>query len=557
MFCSAVVFYSSFLKQIVMRRATSYLKTFGADFPSSIVVFLVALPLCLGIALASNAPLFSGIIAGIVGGIVIGFLSGSQLSVSGPAAGLTAIVAAAILKLPTFETFLLAVVICGALQVVLGFVKAGVIGDYVPNCVIKGMLAAIGVILILKQFPHLVGYDANYVGDESFKQANNENTFSGIVNSVKYITPVAVLIGLVGLVFQFAWEKFTAKKKGFIKIIPAPLIVVLVAIAINQLFKNGSEYAIDPKHMVSIPIAQSTGEFFSFFTSPDFNGFLNTDVWIAGVTLALVASLETLLSIEAIDDLDPYQRVTNKERELKAQGIGNMISGLIGGLPITSVIVRSSANVNAGARSKMSAIYHGVLLLLCVALIPGLLNFIPKSALASVLIYTGYKLAKPALFRAYYKKGWDQFLPFVITIIAILLTDLLIGVLIGIGVGLFFIIRSNFKTSVFIVHDQNKYLIRLRKDVSFLNKPIIKNKLEEIPENASVLIDASRADFIDKDIIEVIEDFTIHAPLKNIRVEVKRNEYKEQGFDKMVLDAQLEKTNILRKPDTVLETIEP
>jgi MFS superfamily sulfate permease-like transporter len=540
-----------------MRRATSYLKTFGADFPSSIVVFLVALPLCLGIALASNAPLFSGIIAGIVGGIVIGFLSGSQLSVSGPAAGLTAIVAAAILKLPTFETFLLAVVICGALQVVLGFVKAGVIGDYVPNCVIKGMLAAIGVILILKQFPHLVGYDANYVGDESFKQANNENTFSGIVNSVKYITPVAVLIGLVGLVFQFAWEKFTAKKKGFIKIIPAPLIVVLVAIAINQLFKNGSEYAIDPKHMVSIPIAQSTGEFFSFFTSPDFNGFLNTDVWIAGVTLALVASLETLLSIEAIDDLDPYQRVTNKERELKAQGIGNMISGLIGGLPITSVIVRSSANVNAGARSKMSAIYHGVLLLLCVALIPGLLNFIPKSALASVLIYTGYKLAKPALFRAYYKKGWDQFLPFVITIIAILLTDLLIGVLIGIGVGLFFIIRSNFKTSVFIVHDQNKYLIRLRKDVSFLNKPIIKNKLEEIPENASVLIDASRADFIDKDIIEVIEDFTIHAPLKNIRVEVKRNEYKEQGFDKMVLDAQLEKANILRKPDTVLETIEP
>jgi MFS superfamily sulfate permease-like transporter len=309
--------------------------------------------------------------------------------------------------------------------------------------------------------------------------------------------------------------------------------------------------------MVSIPIAQSTGEFFSFFTSPDFNGFLNTDVWIAGLTLALVASLETLLSIEAIDDLDPYQRVTNKERELKAQGIGNMISGLIGGLPITSVIVRSSANVNAGARSKMSAIYHGVLLLLCVALIPGLLNFIPKSALASVLIYTGYKLAKPALFRAYYKKGWDQFLPFVITIIAILLTDLLIGVLIGIGVGLFFIIRSNFKTSVFIVHDQNKYLIRLRKDVSFLNKPIIKNKLEEIPENASVLIDASRADFIDKDIIEVIEDFTIHAPLKNIRVEVKRNEYKEQGFDKMVLDAQLEKANILRKPDTVLETIEP
>jgi MFS superfamily sulfate permease-like transporter len=540
-----------------MRRASSYLKTFGADFPSSIVVFLVALPLCLGIALASNAPLFSGIIAGIIGGIVIGSLSGSQLSVSGPAAGLIAIVGAAILKLPTFETFLLAVVICGALQVVFGFIKAGVIGDYVPNCVIKGMLAAIGLILILKQFPHLVGYDANFLGDESFKQANNENTFSGIIHSLRYITPVAVLIGAVGLLFQFAWEKFTANKKGFIRIIPAPLIVVLVGIAINEFFKNGSTYAIDPKHMVNIPIAQSTGEFFSFFTRPDFNGFLNKEVWIAGVTLALVASLETLLSIEAIDDLDPYQRVTNKERELKAQGIGNMISGLIGGLPITSVIVRSSANVNAGARSKMSAIYHGILLLLCVALIPALLNLIPKAALAAVLIYTGYKLAKPSLFKAYYRKGWDQFLPFVLTITAILLTDLLIGVLIGIGVGLFFIIRSNFKTSVFIVHDHNKYLIRLRKDVSFLNKPIIKNKLEEIPAEASVLIDTSRADFIDKDIIEVIEDFAIHAPLKNIRVQVKASEYKEQGFSKTILFHQNQERVLIRKTDSELENVEP
>lgn len=537
-----------------MRRASSYLKNFGADFPASIVVFLVALPLCLGIALASNAPLFSGIIAGIVGGIVVGLLSGSQLSVSGPAAGLTAIVAAAILKLPTFETFLLAVIICGALQLVLGFIKAGVIGDYIPNCVIKGMLAAIGLILILKQFPHLIGYHANYLGDESFKQSNEENTFSGIANAFKYITPIAILIGVIGLIFQFAWEKFTANKKGFIKILPAPLIVVLIGIAINEVFKNGSAYAMDPKHMVNLPVAQSANEFFSFFTLPDFNGFLNKDVWITGLTLALVASLETLLSIEAIDDLDPYQRVTNKEKELKAQGIGNMISGLIGGLPITSVIVRSSANVNAGAKTKMSAIYHGILLLLCVALIPGLLNFIPKSALAAILIYTGYKLAKPSLFKAYYKKGWDQFIPFVITITAILLTDLLIGVIIGIVAGLFFIIRSNFKTSVFIVHDENKYLIRLRKDVSFLNKPIIKNKLEEIPENASVLIDASRADFIDKDIVEVIEDFALHAPLKNIRVEIKRSEYKEQGFSKLILNDKNKKADIVRKSEGILAT---
>jgi MFS superfamily sulfate permease-like transporter len=539
-----------------MRRVSAYLKNFGSDFPSSIVVFLVALPLCLGIALASNAPLFSGIISGIIGGIVVGSLSGSQLSVSGPAAGLTAIVAAAILKLPTFETFLLAVVICGALQLILGFIKAGVIGDYVPNCVIKGMLAAIGLILILKQIPHMVGYNADYIGDESFKQSNNENTFSGLINAFQFITPAAVIIGVVGIVFQFAWEKLTANKKGLIKIIPAPLIVVLMGIVINEFFVSKGA-GIESRHMVSIPIAGSANEFFSFFTSPDFNGFLNKHVWIAGVTLALVASLETLLSIEAIDDLDPYQRVTNKERELKVQGIGNLLSGLIGGLPITSVIVRSSANVNAGAKSKMSAIYHGILLLLCVALIPVLLNLIPKSALAAVLIYIGYKLAKPSLFKAYYKKGWDQFLPFVITIGAILLTDLLIGVLIGIGIGLFFIVRSNFRTSVFIVHDHNRYLIRLRKDVSFLNKPIIKNKLEEIPENAFVLIDASRADFIDKDVIEVIEDFSIHAPLKNIGVEIKQNNSRKQGFNKIILDDKNDKADIIRKPETLLEKIDP
>jgi MFS superfamily sulfate permease-like transporter len=512
-----------------MRRSTFSIKNLGADIPASIVVFLVALPLCLGVALASNAPLFSGLISGIIGGIVIGFLSGSQLSVSGPAAGLTAIVAAAILKLPSFETFLLAVVICGVFQVLFGFMKAGIIGDFVPNSVIKGMLAAIGLILILKQLPHLVGYDSNFEGDESFRQANKENTFSSIGNAFKYITPVAVIIGILSLIFQFGWEKFTSTKKGFVKLIPAPLIVVLIGIGILQI-ANGSTYSLDPSHMVNIPQASSASEFISFFTLPDFAGFVNKEVWIAGITLALVASLETLLSIEAIDDLDPYQRVTNKERELKAQGIGNMLSGLVGGLPITSVIVRSSANVNAGAKSKMSTMMHGGLLLLCVALIPSILNMIPKAALAAILIFTGYKLAKPSLFKSYYKKGWDQFLPFVLTILAILFTDLLIGVLIGIGVSIFFIVRSNFKTSVFIVHDDNRYLFRLRKDVTFLNKPYIKNKLEEVPENSFVLIDASRADFIDKDVVEVIEDFTKHASLKSIRVQVKTRHADRQGI---------------------------
>ncbi|MCU7552045.1 SulP family inorganic anion transporter [Chitinophagaceae bacterium LB-8] len=539
------------------QRIGHYIKNIKSDFPASIVVFLVALPLCLGIALGSGAPLFSGLIAGMLGGMVIGFLSGSQLSVSGPAAGLTAIVAAAILKLPSFEAFLLAVVVCGALQIALGFIKAGLLGDYVPNSVIKGMLAAIGLILILKQLPHLVGYNASFEGDESFKQHNEENTFTAILHSLKYITPVAVVIGVASLLLHIFWDKFVANKKGIIKLIPAPLLIVLLGVGINEVLKSTNpQYALHADLMVNIPIANSAGEFFSFFTFPDWNAIANKEVWIAGLTLALVASLETLLSIEAVDDLDPFQRVTNKDRELKAQGVGNLISGLIGGLPITSVIVRSSANVNAGAQTKMSAVYHGILLLVCVAFIPALLNLIPKAALAAILIYTGYKLAKPTLFKMYYKKGWDQFMPFVITIVAILLTDLLKGVMVGMVSGLFFVLRSNFKTAVFVVNDMNNYLFRLRKDVSFMNKPIIKAKLEEVPENSYVLIDASRADFIDKDIVEVIEDFMIHAPLKNIRVDLKRSSYKDQGFSKMLQVKTKKHHHVVRQPETTLAVVE-
>jgi MFS superfamily sulfate permease-like transporter len=516
-------------------RPKDYFKSLPNDITASIVVFLVALPLCLGVALASNAPLFSGLIAGIIGGVVVGLASKSHLSVSGPAAGLTAIVATAIITLPSFGAFLVAVVICGLLQVILGFIKAGVIGDYVPNSVIKGMLAAIGIILILKQFPHLIGYDKNFEGDESFQQPNDENTFSGLIHSFKHIAPVATLIGIVCLVFHFTWEKFVAGKKGFIKLIPVPLLIVLMGIGINYFFsRTYSSYAVNPEHLVSIPAASSTKEFFSFFTFPDWQYLFNKEVLVTGLVLALVASLESLLSIEAVDDLDPYQRVTPANRELKAQGLGNLLSGLIGGLPVTSVIVRSSANVNAGAKTKMSTIYHGIFLLLSIAFIPAILNLIPKAALAAILIYTGYKLAKPSLFKSFYKKGWDQFLPFIITIVAILLTDLLKGVIIGIGVGLFFVLRSNFKTAVFVVHDTGKYLFRLRKDVSFLNKPIIKNKLEQVPEDSYVLIDASRADFIDKDVVETIEDFMLHAPLKNIRVELKRSLYKDQGFSSLL-----------------------
>lgn len=512
------------------------LRNIGSDLPSSIVVFLVALPLCLGVAQASSAPLFSGLIAGFVGGIVVGALSGSQLSVSGPAAGLTAIVAAAILKMPTFETFLLSVFLCGALQLVLGFVKAGFLGDYVPNGVIKGMLAAIGLILILNQFPHLLGDDSKFETDEDMPIATQGNIFTNFFNAFKYITPTAFLIGGVCLAFSFVWEKFTAKQKGFIRLVPAPLLVVLIGIAINLIYKSANPAeALSGQHLVKLDVASSPGQFFSFFTYPDFSAFTNSLVWTTALTLAIVASLETLLSIEAIDDLDPYQRVTDKDRELKAQGMGNMLSGLIGGLPVTSVIVRSSANVNSGAKSKFSTIMHGMLLLLCVALIPGILNLIPKAALAAVLIYTGYKLAKPSLFVAFYKKGWDQFLPFVITIIAILATDLLKGVIIGIGVGLIFVLRSNFKSAVLVVNDDSKYLFRLRKDVSFLNKPIIKNRLEKVPADSFVLIDTSRADFIDKDIVETIEDFLIHAPLKNIKVEMTYSANRDHGFNKKLL----------------------
>jgi len=505
----------------------SFFKNAGADLPASLVVFLVALPLCLGIALGSGAPLFSGIIAGIAGGIVVGSFSGSNVSVSGPAAGLTAIVAVAIGKMPVFEAFLLSVVIAGILQLILGIAKAGFLGDYVPSSVIKGMLSAIGIILILKQLPHLVGYDADFEGDETFLQKDKDNTFSGIFSAFNKITLLAVIIGVVSLLIQILWDKVLVKKISFLKLVPAPLIVVIVGVLINQWsITSNSSLVLHKDQLVTIPVATDIKQFFSFFSMPDFQYLKLPAVWTTGITLCIVASLETLLNIEAADELDPYQRVTPTDRELKAQGLGNIVSGLIGGLPVTSVIVRTSANVNAGAKTKASAIIHGILLGGCVALIPGLLNLIPLSALAAVLIYTGYKLAKPSVFVSFFKKGMDQFIPFAVTVLAIIFTDLLIGIVIGICVGLFFVLRSNFKSAVFIVHDHNKYLVRLRKDVSFLNKPILKRKLENVPAGSYVLIDISRADFIDKDVVEVMNDFMKHAHLKNIKVELKKSNVK-------------------------------
>jgi len=345
--------------------------------------------------------------------------------------------------------------------------------------------------------------------------------------AVKYITPTAMVIGVLSILLMMFWESKFIKTKKSLKLFPGALMVVLVGTIVNEYLRlSGSSYALEQKHLVTLPVAENVGAFFSFFTFPDIQFLKNPDVWMSGITLAIVASLETLLGIEAADKLDPLKRVTPTNRELKAQGVGNMVSGMIGGLPLTSVVVRTSANISAGAKSKMSTILHGLMMLLCVMFVPTILNKIPLCALAAVLIFTGYKLAKVSLFKEFYIKGWNQFVPFVATITAILLTDLLIGILVGICVALFFLIRSNFRSAVMVVHDDNNYLIRFRKDVSFLNKPIVKKKLEEVPKNSFVIIDAERADFIDKDVIEEVNNFLCHAHLKKIRVEVKAGQNK-------------------------------
>jgi len=502
-----------------------YIQNIGADLSASIVVFLIAIPLCLGIAVASGVNEMSGIIAGVVGGIIVGLISGSQLSVSGPAAGLTAIVAAGVLKLPAIEAFFLSVVIAGVFQILMGVFKLGIIGDYIPNSVIKGMLAAIGIILILKQVPHLLGYDKDYEGDEAFLQISGDNTFSSVLNSLNHFTPNAIIIGLIGIVILIIYENKKIKSLKFFQLFSGPLCVVIVGVLLNQFLGNIENPITDRNaHLVNIPVANTANEFLSFLKFPNWGFLNNADVWVVGFTLAMVASLETLLGIEAVDKLDPLKRVTPTNRELIAQGLGNMTSGLLGGLPLTSVIVRSSANVNAGAKTKSSTIIHGLLILICVVFLPNVLNLIPKAALAAILVFTGYKLAKITLFKEYYQKGWDQFMPFVITIISIILTDLLKGVIIGIFIGLFYVIRSNYRSAIFSITEGNNVLIRLRKDVSFFIKPLLKQKLEEIPENSNLIIDLVHAEHIDKDVIDTINEFIKHAALKNINCTIKKNE---------------------------------
>ncbi len=508
---------------------------FRRDIVAGLVVFLVALPLCLGVALASNAPPFAGLVAGIIGGILVGFASGSQTSVSGPAAGLAAVVAAQILSLGSFEAFLLAVMLAGFIQIGLGYLRMGFIAAFFPSSVIKGLLAAIGVLLILKQIPHVVGRDTDPVGEMAFQQPDKENTFSELLNTfddlwqgdVAYGT---VTIGISSLLLLYVWGKWKRLKHSPV---PSSLVVVLFGVGANLLLRHFGIWVIEPSHLVQVDIANSPTEFFQLFKTPDFSQWSNRAIYIAAITIAIVASLETLLNLEAVDKIDPLQRTSPPNRELIAQGLGNIVAGLIGGLPVTSVIVRSSVNINAGNKSKASAIIHGALLLICVALLPHWLNLIPKSCLAAILIFTGYKLASPKLIREMTKAGYPQFVPFLVTVLAIVFTDLLIGVIIGLAISVGFILQSNFRRPIRCVvekHLNNEVVrIELANTVSFLNRAALDRALNDVPSGGHVLIDAETTDYIDPDVLALIRDYTnVAAPTRSIAVSLVgfRTEYK-------------------------------
>ncbi len=488
------------------------------DVPASIVVVLVALPLCLGVALASGAPLSSGLLAGVIGGVLVGLLSSSQLMVSGPAAGLTAIVLAGITALGSFPAFLTAVIIGGVLQIGLSIIRAGVIGYYFPSAVIRGMLAGIGVILILKQLQHAVGYDADFEGDESFIQPDGENTFSALARAFEQIQPGAALICLVSLIVLVVWAKVPALKK--IKLLPGPLVVVLAAIGLNSAFGSiAPEWVLGADHLVQLPLPETARDLLGFFIFPDFTALARPETWRVGVTIAIVASLESLLSLEATDKLDPYKRESDTNRELLAQGVGNTLAGFVGAIPITGVIVRSAANIGAGGRTRWSGVIHGILLLAAVVAIPALLNLIPLSALAAILIHTGFKLAAPSLWKASYQQGMQQFIPFAITVIAIVFTDLLVGIAVGMLVGLSFILTEYLRQPAMNrVSSPDSVLQRyqLPDQVTFLSKANIEQTLDSLPPGSRIEIDGRNTKRFDHDVLEILYDFQTTATLREI-----------------------------------------
>ena len=507
-----------------MAREIQHWKT---DLPAGLVVFLVAIPLCLGIALASGAPALSGILSGIAGGIVVTLFSNSSLGVSGPAAGLVAIVVVAIEDLG-FENFLLAVVISGIIQIVLGFLRAGTIGYYFPTAVIKGMLVAIGLIIILKQIPHAVGYDKDYEGDLSFWQKDGFNTITELGHAFEVLTLGAVIISAVCLGILILWETKWIKQFSFARIIQGPLVAVVAGVLLNLIFRAINGPALNEEHLVTLP----TSGLMSELVYPSLEKIGDWNVYRIGVTLAIVASLESLLCAEATDKLDPQRRQTDLNRELKAQGIGNIVSGMIGGLPVTQVIVRSSTNIQSGAQSRLSGFFHGILLLVCVAAIPGVLNLIPLAALAAILLVVGYKLAHPSKFKAMYGIGWTQFLPFIITVVAILCTDLLIGIIIGLVASVFFVLKNNYVKSSWMheeeIDGRQTYRLVLAERVFFLNKGTILLELNKVQPGAKLIIDASETTFIDQDVVDIFNDFETNAKFQDIEVEridvVDRNE---------------------------------
>jgi len=511
-------------------------KNLKQDIPSSLVVFLVALPLCLGIALASGAPLFSGLIAGIVGGLIVAPLSGSPLGVSGPAAGLAVIVFSALEDLGSYPIFLAAVVVAGIVQILLGVLRAGVIGYYFPSSVIKGMLSGIGIIIFLKQIPHAFGYDADPEGDLAFIQQDGHNTFTELKYMLESISPSATLIAVLGLLILLLWERPWMKNKSFTTLIQGPLVTVALGIALKLYFDGMEGWELVGNHLVSIPVTSGFSGFAGQFTTPDFTAFLNPAIYTLGITMAIVASLETLLCVEATDKLDPYKRVTPTNRELLAQGAGNIFSGLIGGLPITQVIVRSSANIQSGGRTKASAFLHGALLLICAFAIPNILNLIPLSALAAILLIVGYKLAKPMMFLSMWKKGLSEFVPFTITVLGIVFTDLLSGIALGLAVAIVSILWDNFKVPY--KFDIKSYTpgepikIEFSEVVSFLNKASIQHTLNTVPKNSSLILDASQTLRMHPDVLEIIEEFQVNAATKDIDITFK-------GFDETVSETPL------------------
>lgn len=500
-------------------------KTLKNDLPASIVVFFVALPLCLGIALASGAPLFSGLIAGIIGGIVVGALSGSKIGVSGPAAGLAAIVLTAIGTLGGYENFLVAVVLGGVIQLLFGVLKAGIIGYYFPSSVIKGMLTGIGIIIILKQIPHFFGYDTEPEGADSFMEMSGENTFSAIWNIFDNLILGSMVVGFIALGVLLLWSNVLVKKGKFFEIIQGPLVAVVVGIIFFVVTQSSETLSIAESHLVSVPVPDSFDSFIGQFSFPNFSAISNPDVWVIAFTIALVASLETLLCVEATDKLDPDKNVTPTNRELLAQGTGNILSGLVGGLPITQVIVRSSANIQSGGKSKLSAIIHGFLLLISVILIPTLLNKIPLSVLAAILLIVGYKLAKPALFMKMYKLGWKQSVPFFVTVFGIVFTDLLVGIGLGLMVGIVVILLKSYQNSHFLHIEDNsngKHRIKmaLAEEVTFFNKGAILKELDSLPRDTYLEFDVTKTRYLDYDIVEILDDFAFKAKERNIDIKL-------------------------------------